>query len=63
MNLSEHFTLDEATYSETAVRMGISNQPSAAQLENMKAAANVKTDKKAEKNDYTESLRRAAGLV
>ena len=32
-------------------------------LENMKAAANVKTDKKAEKNDYTESLRRAAGLV
>ena len=30
MNLSEHFTLEEATYSETAVRMGISNQPSPA---------------------------------
>lgn len=40
MNLSEHFTLDEATYSETAVRMGISNQPSLVQLENMKSAAN-----------------------
>lgn len=39
MNLSEHFTLDEATYSETAVRLGISNQPSPQQLENMKIAA------------------------
>jgi hypothetical protein len=39
MNLSEHFTLDEATYSETAVRMGIPNQPSTLQLENMKHAA------------------------
>jgi putative chitinase len=39
MNLSEHFTLDEATYSETAVRLGISNQPNPAQLENMKKAA------------------------
>lgn len=39
MNLSEHFTLDEATYSETAVRLGISNQPSPQQLENMKKAA------------------------
>ena len=39
MNLSEHFTLDEATYSETAVRLGISNQPSTVQLENMKHAA------------------------
>jgi len=39
MNLSEHFTLDEATYSETAVRMGINNQPDARQLENMKSAA------------------------
>jgi zinc D-Ala-D-Ala carboxypeptidase len=39
MNLSEHFTLDEATYSETAVRLGIINQPSPEQLENMKKAA------------------------
>ena len=39
MQLSEHFTLDEATYSETAVRMGIPNQPSTLQLENMKHAA------------------------
>lgn len=39
MNLSEHFTLDEATYSETAVRLGINNQPSTLQLENMKFAA------------------------
>ena len=39
MNLSEHFTLDEATYSETAVRQHIDNQPSTLQLENMKVAA------------------------
>lgn len=39
MNLSEHFTLEEATYSETAVRMDIPNQPSTLQLENMKHAA------------------------
>jgi len=39
MNLSEHFTLEEATYSETAVRMGIDNQPLPRQLENMKSAA------------------------
>jgi putative chitinase len=39
MNLSEHFTLEEATYSETAIRKGISNQPSILQLENMKHAA------------------------
>lgn len=39
MNLSEHFTLEEATYSETAVRMGIPNQPSTLQLENMRHAA------------------------
>jgi hypothetical protein len=39
MNLSEHFTLEEATYSETAVRMGINNQPDERQLGNMKAAA------------------------
>lgn len=39
MQLSEHFNLEEATYSETAVRMGINNQPSEQQLENMKIAA------------------------
>jgi len=39
MNLSEHFSLDEATYSETAIRMGINNQPNEQQLANMKSAA------------------------
>ena len=38
-NLSEHFTLEEATFSDTAVRQGINNQPDAKQLENMKTAA------------------------
>ena len=39
MNLSEHFSLDEATYSETAIRMNIDNQPDERQLTNMKSAA------------------------
>lgn len=39
MQLSEHFSLAEATFSETATRLGINNQPSDAQLENMKIAA------------------------
>ena len=39
MNLSEHFTLDEATYSETAIRMHINNQPDERQLANMVEAA------------------------
>ena len=39
MNLSEHFTLEEATYSETAIRNGISNQPDEHQLQNMQTAA------------------------
>jgi hypothetical protein len=39
MNLSEHFTLEEGTYSETAIRLGISNQPNEQQLANMKIAA------------------------
>lgn len=39
MQLSEHFSLEEATHSDTAVRMGINNQPSPQQLENMKKAA------------------------
>ena len=37
--LSNHFTLDEATYSETAVRNHIDNQPNEQQLQNMKIAA------------------------
>jgi hypothetical protein len=28
MKLSEYFTLEEATYSETAIRLGLDNQPS-----------------------------------
>ena len=40
MQLSEHFSLEEGTYSETAVRMHIDNQPNEQQLENMKTAAN-----------------------
>ena len=39
MNLSEHFSLEEATHSDTAIRLGINNQPDARQLENMKKAA------------------------
>ena len=39
MNLSEHFSLDEATYSETAIRLHINNQPDERQLANMKIAA------------------------
>lgn len=38
-NLSEHFTLEEATFSDTAVRQGIDNQPSAKQYSNMTIAA------------------------
>lgn len=40
MNLSPNFTLEEATFSDTAVRLGIDNQPSPEQLENMKITAN-----------------------
>ena len=39
MNLSEHFSLDEATYSETAIRLNIDNQPDERQLANMTTAA------------------------
>jgi len=38
-NLSEHFTLEEATFSDTAIRQGIDNQPSATQYSNMTIAA------------------------
>lgn len=37
--LSEHFSLEEATFSSTAQRLGISNQPNAEQLVNMTSAA------------------------
>jgi len=37
--LSEHFTLEEATASDTAKKLGINNQPNEKQLENMKIAA------------------------
>lgn len=39
MKLSENFTIEEGTFSETAVRLGINNQPSPQQLENMKLTA------------------------
>ena len=39
MNLSPNFTLDEATYSETAIRLNIDNQPNDQQLANIKKAA------------------------
>lgn len=39
MNISTNFTLEEATYSETAIRLEINNQPNEQQLENMKIAA------------------------
>ncbi len=35
MQLSPNFSLEEATYSETAIRLGINNQPDDKQLENM----------------------------
>jgi hypothetical protein len=37
--LSENFTLEEATFSDTAVRQGINNQPGAVQFSNMAIAA------------------------
>jgi putative chitinase len=39
MNLSEHFTLEEATHSDTAIKLGISNQPDERQLGNLKKSA------------------------
>jgi len=39
MNLSEHFTLEEATASAKAKELGINNQPNEKQLENMKVSA------------------------
>lgn len=37
MQLTEHFTLDEFTASETAARTGINNEPSDAVVENLRA--------------------------
>jgi len=39
MNLSKHLKLSEATRSETAKRLGISNQPTPEHLENLKTIA------------------------
>lgn len=39
MNISKHITLAEATKSQQALRLGISNQPTKDHLENMKALA------------------------
>ena len=39
MQLSAHFTLAEATRSDTAQRLGISNQPDARELRTLKATA------------------------
>lgn len=39
MNLSPHFTLEELSSSDTAVRKGIDNTPSAAIIENLKRIA------------------------
>lgn len=39
MNLSEHFTLEEATYSATAVSRGLENIPDSEQLGRMKYTA------------------------
>jgi hypothetical protein len=37
MNLSEHFTLEEMIFSQTAVRHGITNLPGPAEIENLRA--------------------------
>jgi hypothetical protein len=39
MNLSEHFTLAEATVSQTAARMGIDNTPDAAMIDALRHTA------------------------
>jgi hypothetical protein len=40
MNLSKNLTLNEVTKSNTAVNLGINNEPNAEQLENLKIIAN-----------------------
>jgi len=39
VNLSPHFTLEEATFSSTALRFGISNEPSLEQMQGARRAA------------------------
>jgi uncharacterized protein YcbK (DUF882 family) len=39
MKLSEHFTLEELTFSETASRRGINNEPSEVEIDNLKKLA------------------------
>lgn len=41
MNLSPHFTLDEMTYSEIALRNGLSNSPDKITLNNLKRLAEL----------------------
>lgn len=45
MNISRYLTLDEATKSPIAIRLGIDNTPNADQLTNMKMVANEIFDK------------------
>lgn len=40
MKLSDHFTLEELTFSENALRQGIANIPSPAQIDNLTHVAN-----------------------
>lgn len=40
MNLTEHFTLEELVFSETAIRKGINNEPSEAVKRNLQVLAN-----------------------
>ena len=39
MKLSEHFTLEELTFSETASRRGLDNEPSEIEIDNLKKLA------------------------
>lgn len=41
MNISEHISLYEATYSPTALRLGIDNTPNENELESMRLVANM----------------------
>jgi zinc D-Ala-D-Ala carboxypeptidase len=39
MNLSEHFTLEELCFSETAMRLGLANTPGKAEMLNLRSTA------------------------
>lgn len=41
MKLTEHFTLEELTFSETAIRLGIDNRPNVKELANLRRLAEV----------------------